>query len=275
MTKYMVGALDSLGVPYTKDNEQVKSFIDLVADQFKQEGILINYVNLCNFARVETFDLQKILRRDYQKGQYYKLVEQLNRRVIETTDNGRFDHPYNPQFLEQYYKHPEYPETKITTELKQQANPTFLYTCGGMNLDHYLKFPTQEKQQIIPELFRMKKHVRQTLLDIRNCLVSIQSLNPTMEIYMLGVYAMIEQKTLREIAQPIYQLYNNQLKQIANELPQVHYINIEGAKQYVAPQDNHPTFKGQCYMADQVLDKMEKNGIVFKKERTYHKKDKS
>lgn len=75
-------------------------------------------------------------------------------------------------------------------------------------------------------------------------------------MYVLGVYSMIDNKLLREIAQPLYKMYNNKTIEICNKYENVTYIDIFGAKNYIAPNDNHPTYEGQEYISKQIIKKL-------------------
>ncbi len=98
-----------------------------------------------------------------------------------------------------------------------------------------------------------------TMSDIDECLNFIASLNDKMEIYVLSVYSMIEQKTLRTIASPLYSLYNQELQKVCAKYDHVHYVDISKTRKFVAPQDNHPTFTGQQHIAKQIIKTMQQN----------------
>ncbi len=257
---YMVGALDSLGVPYTADNKQMKSFIDMVADKYKEKGIKINYVNLCSLARNKTWELKEILDKDYTKEQYYKLNQNYSKMVTTNkSKNSRFNHPTNPDFVKVYYSNMDYADTKITTELKNAKNPIFLYTCGGMNFDYYTKCPSCDFRKIIPEfVLRAKKHLNKTMEDIDDCVKYILSLNPSVKMYVLGVYPMIDNrlKLIRYIVSPLYKIYNKKIVDICNKYDNVIYIDIYGTQNYISPYDNHPTYEGQKYIAKQIVKRL-------------------
>ena len=255
---YMVGALDSLGVPYTADNIKMKSFIDITADYFKEKGLKINYVNLCSLARNKTWELVDILKTDYTKEQYYKLNQRFSHVVTtNTSKTARFNHPTNPNFVENYYSNVEYPDTKITSTLKTAEKPIFLYTCGGMNFDYYTKLPSCDVKKILPEfILRLRKHLEQTMTDIDNCIQYISTLNSQMEIYVLGVYPMIDKKWIRFILQDFYKTYNKKVKAICDKYDNVTYVDIFGTQNYIAPKDNHPTYEGQKYIARQLIKKL-------------------
>ena len=177
---YMVSGLDSIGVPYTADNIESKSFVDLVADEFKSRGINIEYVSLHSLARNKTWELKKILDTDYTKQEYYKVNRKLNKFVVDRSKdkNSRFNHPINPNFIYNYNSDYLNPDKRITTSLKTEKNPIFLYSCGGMNLDYYFKFPSCNMKEILPQIiFHLNENVRKTMRDIEDCIQYIASLN--------------------------------------------------------------------------------------------------
>lgn len=126
-----------------------------------------------------------------------------------------------------------------------------------MNFDFYTKMPTCDLKQIIPELvFHLHKNLDKTMNDIHECIDYISKLSPNIEIYVLGVYAMLENKALRTIVQPLYAIYNSKIQKICSEYQNVHYVDIFGTKKYIAYHDNHPTFEGQKYIAKQIIKTM-------------------
>lgn len=259
---YMVSGLDSLGVPYTLDNTHSKAFIDIIADQFKQNGISIEYVNLCSLAKNKTWELINILKSDFTKEEYYKRNQKYAQLVISrgSEKNGRFNHPVNPNFVDQYYSNISNPNIKITSKLVSSPNPIFIYTCGGMNFDYYSKMPTCDIRQILPQLvLHLNQNIEKTMNDIDNCINYITELNPNMEVYVLGVYPMLENKLLRLVAQPLYAIYNNKLQEICKKHTNVYYVDIFNTKKFIAPHDNHPTFEGQEYMAKQIIKTIKQN----------------
>lgn len=258
---YMVSGLDSLGVPYTLDNELHKSFVDLVADEFKKNGINIEYVNLHCLARNKTWELKKILDKDYTKEKYYKINKKLNKMVIDNSKNkdSRFDHPINQEFINVYYENPTNPEKRITTSLKEENNPIFLYSCGGMNFDYYAKMPSCDIRKILPQVtIHLIDNIKKTKNDIEECIKFIARLNPNIEVYVLGVYSMVDNKFVRFIAEPLYNLYNTEIKKICLKYNNVHFVDVSGTKKYIAYHDNHPTYEGQKYMSKQIIKTMQK-----------------
>lgn len=260
---FIVGALDSLGVPYTADNFEMKSYIELTADELTNNNIDLTCINISSLGRNKTWQLQSILDRDYSIGQYNKLNQQASDYVIS---GGRKDEawlfPTNPNFINEYYKNTPDSSIHITSKLKEVEAPIFLYSCGGMNIRDYFKVKSEmtKKDALLfakEVLLRTSKHINQTKEDISDVLKQISDLNPNMEIYALGIYAMLDDPRMREILWPMFNIYNHELKQVISQYPNVHYVDITKTRHMVAPKDMHPTLEGQKYMSKQLIKTMD------------------
>lgn len=266
---FMVGALDSLGVPYTIDNKELKSFVELVAESLQKQGINLTYVNICSLGRNKTWELENIIKKDYTVEAYIKQNKLASEFVINRRRKDEdWKFPTNPEFLNKYYQIPEYSALNITSALKETNNPIFLYSCGGMNIRSYLKIKTEMTPKVALDiakevLLHAKKHIIQTKKDIDDSLSLISSLNPNMEIYVLGVYAMLDNQKLRDLVTPFVIWYNTELKKVLKNHPNAHYVDIRNVKDLVAVKDMHPTLEGQKYIAQQVLQTM--NSVYEKK----------
>ena len=101
----MVGALDSLGVPYTQDNNELKSYIEITADKFKEKNLNLTYFNMSSLGRNKTWELQKILDKDYTIGAYNKWNKNASKFVIEgKRKDESWTFPTNPHFIEKFYE---------------------------------------------------------------------------------------------------------------------------------------------------------------------------
>lgn len=270
---FMVGALDSLGVPYTLDNTEMKSYIELVADALSQHGIHLTYFNMSSLGRNKTWELQRILKHDYSIGEYNRWNQYASLYVISgQREEESWPFPTNPNFVEEFYKDIPHSDIRITTQLQTIENPIFLYSCGGMNIRQYLKVNSEMDFEDVKVcfkevVFRAFHHIRQTKQDIRNVIEDILSLNPNMEIYVLGVYAMLDEQIFRDLAFPFVFWYNAELKKIISSYENVHYIDIVKVKDMVAKKDMHPTLEGQKYIAKQLIKKMD--DVCFKKNNSF------
>lgn len=260
---FLVGGFDSLGVPYTADNTKMKSFIELTADRLKKMGIDLTYCNISSLGMNKTWELQQVLDKDYTAEYYNRYNQNLSEYVISgKRKEESWPFPTNPEFVDKFYKVTMDPHEHITTKLRESEAPIFLYSCGGMNIRQYLKINSEMtfKDFLLcarEVILRFRKHVRKAKQDIDSAIKQISELNPNMEIYVLGVYAMLDNQTLRNLVGPVVRFYNYQLKKILAPYKNVHYVDITKVKNMVAPLDMHPTYEGQVYISNQLIKVMD------------------
>lgn len=249
---YIIGALDCFGVPHTPDNIEMKSYIDMVADELLENKINVNYVNMHSIGCNKTWSLKKIIDADYTKKEYYDLNLTQSKKAI--TKENIFPFPLNPNFLSTYYSEPNNPDLRITSHYVDAKNPIFFYSCGQMNMHHYLKMRTEDIRQIVPEIvFHFKNHFDKTLHDVKSMVDYLICLNPGVEIYMFGVYPMFESIIARKVLEPLYSIANKKIELLCKSYNNIHFIDVIDNINYVAKNDCHPNYNGQCNMKNKVL----------------------
>ncbi len=241
---YMVSGLGTLGVPYTIDNINSQSFIDLLAYKFKEEKVNVEYVNLCTMASTTSYELINILEKNYSKGAYYKQNRHLNSFVISS--NKKYKHSINPLFFYNYYRNIQNPELKITTNLINSKNPIFIYTFDYLNIN-YIK-------DIKKLLCNLEDNIIKIITDIDECLNYIINLNSDIEIYVLGLYSNKNSKILSMIIEYLYNYCNEFIKSICERYPNVHYVDIFELKNFI--DYNTPTLEGQKFISKQIIKTM-------------------
>lgn len=252
---FIVGALDCFGVPHTPDNYIQKSYIDMLADDLVSYGINVNYVNMHSIAFNKTWELRSIMDSDYTKKEYYDLNLSQTKKAV--AKKNIFPFPLHERFLSEYYKNPCNPDLRITSHLANADNPIFVYSCGQMNFHQYSKMRTEDIRQILPEIIlHSSDNLDRTLSDVKNMIDYLISINPTMKIYMFGVYPMFEAQIVRDVLAPFYRYANGRVAELCSSYDNVFFVDIIGNKNYVAKNDVHPNLVGQCYMKNQVLSRI-------------------
>lgn len=138
---------------------------------------------------------------------------------------------------------------KITSHYCDSKNPIFFYSCGQMNFHNYVKMRSNDIKQIAPELLlRFNENFDKTMIDVKNMVDYLITLNPTVQIYMFGVYPMFESKFVRYALAPIYAGINKKLSDYFYDYDNIHFVDVMGNINYVAKNDCHPNYTGQCYM---------------------------
>jgi len=250
---FMVSGLDSIGVPYTPDNFLLYSYTDFLIAELKDKNINVEYVNLSSLALSKTYNLIKILQKDYSNNYYNRLNKRLTEYIINT---NQYKRPINSDFLKKYFKESDY-DVKITTKLKESINPIFILSCGAMDLKNSLEIYTYKPQKyILKILFKFLKELDNTMDKIENCLNYILELNQTTQIYMLGVYPLAKNKAIETILLPYVILYNKKLNQLCSKYDNVYFVDIIDTKNYMSLNDGHPTLEGHRFILFKILETM-------------------
>lgn len=97
------------------------------------------------------------------------------------------------------------------------------------------------------------------MFDIKSMVNYLTVLNPTVKIYMFGVYPMFESKLIRYSLAPIYAKINRKVASYFAEYDNIHFVDVMGNINHVAKNDCHPNFKGQCYMKNRVMNAIDKS----------------
>lgn len=255
---FLIGALDCFGVPHTPDNLLVKSYIDMIASDMTVSGLNVNYVNLHSLGCNKTYSLKKIITSDYEKQKYYDINLIQTKKAI--AKENVFPFPVNPEFLNSYYKDTNNPKMKITSHYCDSKNPIFFYSCGQMNFHNYVKMRSNDIKQIAPELLlRFNENFDKTMIDVKNMVDYLITLNPTVQIYMFGVYPMFESKFVRYALAPIYAGINKKVSDYFYDYDNIHFVDVMGNINYVAKNDCHPNYAGQCYMKKRLTSVIDKS----------------
>lgn len=249
---YIIGALDCFGVPHTPDNVESKSYIDMVSEELTLNGIYVNYVNMHSIGCNKTWSLKKIIDSDYQKQEYYNLNYLQSKKAVNT--KNVFPFPMSPNFLERYYSNTDNPNLKVTSHYTDAINPIFFYSCGQMNMHHYMKMGTHDISKVIPQiLFHFNQNFKKTICDVKEMIDYLISLNPTVKIYVFGVYPMFQSYAIRKILLPIYRYANIEVKKLCDSYSNVFFVDVIDNINFVAKDDCHPNYLGQCNMKKKVL----------------------
>lgn len=257
----IISGMDSLGVPYTPDNYDQKSFLHFIKDQLLNLEIDIEVFDFHNMGRNKTWDFDDYFKKDYSKAE---LIDKHKRyfRVIEKN----YRYPITNNFSDTYYIPKKGDENKyMKSSLVNSDKPIFIYSCGANDAAKLFGVEDLNILEMYKLIFEKINTFKQVALNIEENLISILQLNYNVNIYVLGGYTAFENKVVRQMLNPIYEAYNNEIKKICDKYPNIHFVNISNISNHIAKKDIHPTREGQIVMAESILDKIyESNKVLVK-----------
>jgi hypothetical protein len=251
----IIGGLDSIGVPYTPDNYDTKSFFDLIVEYLKEIGINVISANIFNPVRNRTFELQLLLKENHKVGTIKKKQIKYLAAYIKKTGVK-----YNPDIYKKYNVHDDNDEIGINELLRSSSNPIFLYSCGPLDIPYHIgtNNPVNPKKWI--NILKIKKVIQRVINGIEENIRYIQSINNNTEIYVLGTY----NPSKVPIVEAYVNFYNEQIQIMCAQNKNVHYVNIKEVRGHIASNDTHPNREGQEIIAKQVIQSINENNQYLK-----------
>lgn len=129
--------------------------------------------------------------------------------------------PVNPKFFSDYYRNTDNLKMRIMSHYCDSNNPIFFYSCGQINFHNYVKMRSNDIKQIAPELLlRFNENFDKTMIDVNTMVDYLITLNPIVQIY---------------------------------------FVDIMGNVNYVARNDCHPNYAGQCYIKRRLANVIDKS----------------
>lgn len=110
---------------------------------------------------------------------------------------------------------------RVMSHYCDSNNLIFFYSCGQINFHNYVKMRSNDIKQIVPELLlRFNENFDKTMIDVKTMVDYLITLNPIVQIY---------------------------------------FVDIMGNVNYVARNDCHPNYAGQCYMKKRLANVIDKS----------------
>lgn len=129
-----------------------------------------------------------------------------------------------------------------------------------MNFHKYVKMETKDIKEIAPQiLLNFNENFNKTMLDIKKVIDYLVRINPSVKIYMFGVYPMFESQIVRLSLTPFYMSVNEKIKNYFSSYENIHFVDVIKNIFYVAKDDCHPNFNGQKYMKKNILTSLKYN----------------
>lgn len=266
--------INSLGIPYTSDNTQHIGYIDIIADNFLDNGYEVSKINLSNIAKNRTFDLEEILTlnkkyKDIREGQYkyLKKVREKNKYIGKLIPED---------YLGKYLISDKLDDVNIADFFINSSNPIFLYSGGENDFMTYvgtgpMELVNKDVRDKLPN--NLEELVVRSVDGVENNWKTLISLNPNVMIFAYSMfYAPLYDEIQEEIfnqnkqlnpnlkyvnrIKQLIKLFNEELETRSLKYDEVEIINIEFLQDYIADGDFHQNFIGNKLIAEKTIERL-------------------
>lgn len=266
---YLIGGFDSFGVPYTRDNKKHISFLDILDKYLKSKKY--------DVTKIDMFSMST----PYNDADYLNTIldEKLTIGCIHTNQeksigicrkSGFFQFIKLPSKTTKLYRglNEDIKDTPLT-EIIKNNKVIFVYSCGAndflksmnTNLAELLS-PRKLKEVLSDD--NITREIAKVIEKIKNNIDRLISLNPNIEIYIMGVAVPTRVRYIRRALQDALKTYNIKLQELCNQYDNVHFVDNYGIsnestpleKRHMAHVDWHPNRLGQDTMGNNLVKRV-------------------
>lgn len=203
----LIGGIDSIGVPYTRDNKDRINHLKVVKNFLIEKFDEIQLIDMYCMNKYNTTSyIHELLTENYS-------LSTIRRNQKQSIDlcrkSGIFQFIQLPKSMKEYYEESkEYDEIIISEEIKEN-NTIFIYTCGandfltrmGTNLGELIFHKKMDEA-----LIGIDTIVNEVVDKIRGNVEELKKLNNNIEIYVLGIYIPTKYSYIRDKVTPPIEL---------------------------------------------------------------------
>lgn len=267
--------VNSLGMPFTKDNKNHIGYFDIIVKTLSDNGYSTSGLNFSRLDKNHTWDLEDNLTNE-------RSIAYLKELQLESIDDLRNTNVLFKLVVPGEYKDcikicPSDQDTTLRSLYINAERPVFIYSAGPNDFFSYIRSGPFELiyrkvRENVPKDIR--PIVEKCVNNVEKNWQLLHQLNPNIMIYALNHYYSPLYDKLQKI---IYlqdkikdrkkkytnaylnaiNLYNEILLEASKKYDYVEYCDIAFIKDFCAPLDFHPSTKGNRLIAELVLKKIE------------------
>ena len=266
--------INSIGMPFPRVNRQHIGYFDIVKQQLENQGHEVNGINISSLNRNHTWDLQRLLERNYNLAQ----IKNIQMKSIDRLRNANalFKLVVPKKYKERFQSSEQEKQITFKEVYENSENPIFLYSAGQNDFFTYINAGPVEllNAQTRDQLQNIGYLVKKSVDNVEENWNFLHDLNPKVQIFSLSTYdsplfhkiqTLINlQENLKEPKLNrknnflrVTNLYNKLLEERTQKYDFVEYVDITFLKNYCAPLDFHPNTKGNELIAEAIMEKIE------------------
>ncbi len=239
----LVGAADSIGVPYTRDNYEHKGFFEMIEETLSKKYNVIS-VNCFHMSTnndnkyIERLTSDNISLRDIKISQ--------NKMLRKCKYSGVYPYIELPKSFLNNYQVRDTDEKFIVKDYLEKENVIFIYSAFVNDLlkaSNLSLFKLLRPGRIKRELRRV--NINHVLLDVEKNIETLMAINPKMKIYMVGLFVPTKMTYIRNNLREFIDKVNETFSELAKKYDNVYLVNNDNLlEEDFNNIDFHPNKKG-------------------------------
>lgn len=239
----LIGAADSIGVPYSKDNKNNEGFFELIEKDLSKKYELIS-VNCFHMAINNDNDyISKLINNNYSIADIKKSQ---NAMLNKCKYSGIYPYIEMPKKFLNHYKVKENDKKIFIRDIIKNNDVIFIYSALINDLLKYKKLSLFKL--LLPG--KLKKELKKLDLSfvfekIERNIYDLINLNKNIKIYIVGLFVPTKIPYIRKIVANLISEINTKLNELSNKYDNVFVINNENlTNEDFNNIDFHPNRKG-------------------------------
>lgn len=265
---YIIGGMDSLGVPYTKDNTEFKNHLIFVKDFIESLGNKPNIIDMYSMAKYNTPSiLENYIAQNIR---YSEIKDNQQEGIFLCRMQGIFQYiKLNKRIVKKYETAQKDEGIRLTDTIKNN-DCIFIYSNCINDFFERLNITLDKlitKKGIKETIGKLKELAPIVSLDIKKNIDILRLINPNIEIYILGLYIPSRVNFIRKLLSSSVIEVNLMLESICNSYDNVHFIdNMNIEKKNIDRIDFHFNLSGQELVGNNIINCLKlKSKILSKK----------
>ena len=239
----LIGAADSIGVPYTKDNHNHVGFFEMIEEKLSKK---YNIITINCFHMSTNNDNQYIKSLISNDISLFDIKNTQNKMLEKCKYSGVYPFFELPKNFLSYYKPKENDKQIIVKEYIKNNDTIFIYSAFVNDLLKSQKlslFKLLRPGKIKKELKKIK--IDNTLNNLEKNINNLITINPNIKIFIIGLFVPTKISYIRKNLKNFISVVNESIYKITKKYNNVIFVNNDNlSKRDFNNIDFHPNQKG-------------------------------
>lgn len=239
----LIGAADSIGVPYTRDNHNHVGFFEMIEETLAKEYNITTINCFYMSTNNDNHYIENLISNDIS---LFDIKDSQNKMLKKCKYSGIYPYLELPKNFLNYYKPKEEDKQIIIKKYIKNNDTIFIYSAFINDLLKSQKlslFKLLRPGKIKKELKKIK--INNTLNNLEKNINNLITINPNIKIFIIGLFVPTKISYIRKNLQDFISIINESIYKIAKKYENVIFVNNNNLSKIDFNNiDFHPNKKG-------------------------------